>query len=446
MARGKYNPFIITTKIESLNERGYGIGSHNDVPVYILDSLPGEEMQVKVYARKKGVFWGEKVEVTAPAKFRVEPKESHFLSCSPWQIVAWPQENEYKEDLIKRFYSEEKLTLPEFSVINDENEYGYRNKEEFAFYGHDDEHVTFAVHQRGSNFHKDPIDSCILAPDLVNDAGKIILKFINDQKIQARQLKGIQLRYSFSEKKVIVIIFVKDVALSDKFSQENLQLLLDQEKNISGILVFHSDMRSPAFIETAAITSIGETYLTEKVLNLSLLYAHNGFFQINPPMFEHALKDIVDYITKIKDVKNLTAADIYAGVGTIGLAIADKVKNVIGVELTPRTQEYALKNADKNKITNFEFYEGSAEKIGLDYLANCDILVLDPPRAGVHPKIAEKITETKPKFVVYLSCNPKTQAQDVAKFIKYYNVKFFSAYNFYPHTPHVESLMILERK
>ncbi|MEI7604150.1 MAG: 23S rRNA (uracil(1939)-C(5))-methyltransferase RlmD [bacterium] len=432
----------ITVIIESLEERGYGVAKYEGKTIHILNSLPGEEIIARVYKKKKKVYFAEVIKFLKKADYRIEAKEDHYLSCSPWQIIPVKEENNFKKELIKKFYLENAdFSLPQFLIASNKVDYAYRNKNEFSLYGHADEHITLAFHKRESGFHKDPADGCLLAPDTVNQCAKKIIDYINTLNIKARQLKGLLFRYSFLENKVVACIFAKDTLVN--ISESELNKLLDNQ--LKGILFIHSDFLSPAFVETEVKASAGDTEIVEKVLNMEFQYAYNGFFQINPEVFSKAAADISNYIKGLPNAKKLNLSDLYAGVGTIGILCAPYVKHVTGVEITPKTKYYSEINAERNKVKNFSFYECMAEKDGLQFI-NTDILLIDPPRAGLHQKVINQILESLPEHIIYMSCNPKTQAENFTLLKDKYEIKYFKGYNFYPHTPHVESLCILQKK
>lgn len=440
----------IDVKVEKLNERGYGVGKSGNYEVQVLNALPGEEIKAKVFKKRRSILYAQSDEILKKSPARIKPKEAHFLSCSPWQIIDLNNENQIKKDIISELFASIAQTeVPDFKIASNDTDYAYRNKVEFSFFGHnEDGHLSLAFHMRESGYHKQPIEGCELLPEPVNKAAQRIVDILNEEKIEARQLKGLLLRYSFTNNTVLACLYVKDTSVEQIFSNPDKMKkikALVEKGYIQGFFIISSDTRSPAFVETDILHQYGQGYLEEEVLDLKFQYAYNGFFQINPPMFCFAIKDIRKYLEDLPHANTMNASDLYAGVGTIGLSIANLVKEVTGIEITPNTKHFALLNAENNNINNFKFFEGAAEKDGLQFV-DTDILILDPPRSGLHPKVTEKIIESKPKHIIYLSCNPKTQAEDFVKIKDLYDIKFFKGYNFYPHTPHVENLMILELK
>lgn len=435
----------ITIRIQGLNERGYGVGEYEDQPVLILNSLPGELVRATVFKKKQGLVYGKAEEILEPSPFRKEAREEHYFACSPWQILDYNEENKVKHDFITQAYNYEAgYELPSFNVLgqvdNLKDHYHYRNKVEFSFFGFEDESLMLAYFMREGNFGKYPHRGCLLVTEQMNIAANKILDFLNAKKILAKQLKSLVLRHSFSTNKVVACLYCKDEEL--KFEDGELKNLLDDV--FAGIVIIHSSRKSPASIITTINQEIGQTTLSEKILDVNLNYNFDSFFQVNPPAFELAVSDILAYIKTSPEAKNSTLVDLYAGVGTIGLTSAKHVKNVIGVEVSTGSQKLAVLNAKNNAITNFDFIEASAEN-ALQTIDQADFLVVDPPRTGLWLPVMQKILESKPKYIIYLSCNPRSQAANFSALKEFYKLEFVRGYNFYSHTPHVESLIILKR-
>jgi 23S rRNA (uracil1939-C5)-methyltransferase len=172
------------------------------------------------------------------------------------------------------------------------------------------------------------------------------------------------------------------------------------------------------------------------LLGTTFQYDVDSFFQVNVPVFEQALRRIADHVTG-GDV-----LDMYAGVGSIGLSVAKKQVEL--VELDKATAAMARQNAAASKLTA-TVVETSSEQ-ALDYITGKTPVILDPPRAGLHDKVVGRILEVLPEQVIYLSCNPATQARDIAKLQDKYAITYFEGFNFFPHTPHIETLAVLIRK
>lgn len=433
--------------IESLNERGYGVATHPEKgQVLILNALPGEKIIARPFKKKKGKLLATAVDFKTKSEHRVEQKDDHFTSSSPWQIMTLDYESTIKKELIHRAFEEQNLQLPEFDVVpefkNADDSWHYRNKVEFSLYADEDEKVTIAFHKRDGGYGKFPIyKGSSIAAEQINKTAYKIVDFINKKQWRAKQLKGLLVRYSHTTKTCVACLYAKDEEL--KVNQKEIEQLVDN--SLVGLMVVHSTAKSPAYVLTNSLAEHGDKNLYDTVLNTRIDYSYDGFFQVNIPVFEQTMQDLVDNLCKTiekSDKKDIKLFDLYAGVGTIGLVLAKNIpdiKHVFGIEIFPGTREKALKNAEQNGIKNYEFIESAAEH-ALEHLKDVDILVIDPPRAGLHQDVVDKIKEIKPKTLVYLSCNYKTQAENMTQLQELYELDFYQAYNYYPHTPHVETL------
>jgi 23S rRNA (uracil1939-C5)-methyltransferase len=436
--QSKYGMELEVSIIE-LNEKGYGVGNVDGKTVWCLNSLPGERVKAEVFKRKKGILYAVSTEIIQSSPYRLEARDEGYLATSPWQILDIQAENAVKKELIQKFYGAHNILLPEFEVVSGEELWNYRNKMEFSFYS-DDDGLNLAFHKREGGKSKYIVSGSSLSKTSINHSAQKILDFLRNKGVEARTLKTVLLR-SNQKNEAFAVIYLKTEEI--EFSQQEIDSLLDTQ--LIGLHLIYSDPKSLANVVTKILVQSGEFNVTDKVSGLQLTYPVDGFFQVNPPVFEHAMADLRQAIVNIENHQQYELLDMYAGVGTIGLGAAGLVKKVIAVEIFPGSRAFALKNAAENLVENYEFIEAPSEH-SLEYITQDRVLVLDPNRPGLHPKLVAKIAEIQPKYIIYLSCNPKTQAENFAALQEFYKIKFFKAYNFYPHTPHVESLLVLEKK
>ncbi|MFW5720544.1 MAG: class I SAM-dependent RNA methyltransferase [Candidatus Dojkabacteria bacterium] len=430
--------------IDYIQEKGFGVGQAKGRTYYVLGALPGEVVTANEFKRKKGISYCSVVEYVTTSINRVEPAEDHYLACSPLQAISFSAENEIKKDLVRTFFREYAETeLPDFELVDNAIVFHYRNKVEFSLYGHDEsESLSLAFHKREGKKAKYTLEGCKLLPELMNKHSARILHSLQDHHIQARMVKGIVLRYSFTEEKVIAAVYFKD-EISDWHTVAGTSLISDE---LTGLHSIFSTHRSPACVETYKLGMYGDTTLTENVLGKKFTYEYDSFFQINPSLFEEAARDIRKLIEGIPQHQSKRLYDLYGGVGTIGILCSDLVQEVICVESHDKAQRCALKNAKHNQVHNFSFFHAKTEKSQLGSIAAEDIVILDPPRAGLHPKVIKELIACRPEIIIYLSCNPKTLAQDIALLKGKYKLSHIRAYNFYPRTMHCEVLILLEIK
>lgn len=430
--------------ITRLNDKGYGLAvDENNREYLILNSLPGETVVAEIFKKKGSKLYGKAVEIMEKSIHRAEPKDEHFLSSSPWQNMSIDYEIEIKKDLINKAFEElGQLKIQDFDIYtqNESKSWNYRNKVEFGFYGDENEQIFLSFFMRGGSFGKYPLpfgDS--LLKEKINLEALKIVKYLNTQNIRAKDLKTLILRYSNYEDKVTISLFVKN----PNISFTDLKSLLNE--NVKGISIFYSNPNCPASIVSNTQEVLGDMDLIEKIDNTIIKFGWDNFFQVNISVFEQCIKDIKDQLKNINSSKSKDIIDMYAGVGTIGLLLKDYANNITGVEIFPGSKIQAMYNANQNNLKNYTFFETPSEK-ALDEIVNNKIIILDPPRAGLHVDVVNKLIEVSPEYIVYLSCNYQTQAENISILKQVYDITFFKGYNFYPHTPHVETLMILKLK
>jgi 23S rRNA (uracil1939-C5)-methyltransferase len=206
---------------------------------------------------------------------------------------------------------------------------------------------------------------------------------------------------------------------------------------IVGMRVFYSDPRTPAAVGTSLLHAHGSPILEEVVLGRPFRFSDRSFFQINIPVYEKALSDIRNFVAP-----DVPVYDLYAGVGTIGITVGGA--GVVFVESDEETAVFLRENCLQNNMPDPTIFAAPAEK-ALTAVPTDATVILDPPRAGVHPRVIRRVAESLPRRIIYLSCNPTTQGQDLAALLERYHLAFFRAYNFFPRTPHIETLAVLDR-
>jgi 23S rRNA (uracil1939-C5)-methyltransferase len=410
--------------ITKLVNGGQGLGElHDGRKVFVWNVLPGETVRVRIIKSKRSYAEAITEEVIVASKDRVEPKEENFLSTSPWQIMTFAAENEHKQSIVSEIFLHEHIELPEFgNIIHDGPEWHYRNKMEYSFWG-DEDGLHLALHQRGSH-SKQIVQGSKLAMPAVDNAANALLTELNKLQPRAGDLKTIIVRCS-QEGDVVAALYTK----LDKFTKISLP------EGVQGLRVFHSNPASPASVPTELLYELGDGRVSDELLGRSFHYDAESFFQVNIPAYEKALASIKERISA-------DPIDMYAGVGSIGISVAKETVEL--VELDPATSAMARENFAAANLKG-GVVEASTEK-ALEYITSEKPVIFDPPRAGLHVKIVEKCLEALPPQIIYLSCNPSTHARDLALLQNKYTIDFFEVYNFFPRTPHIETLAILKAR
>ena len=405
--------------IDKLVNGGQGLGAlDNGKKVFAWNALPGEIVKVRIIKNKKDYMEAIAEQIIKPSTERVAPREANYLSTSPWQIINFDSENRYKKQIIEDIFAKEQVSLPNFYFLHNNNQYHYRNKMEYSFWG-DESGLHLALHHRGSK-GKQIVAGSQLAMPAIDEAANKILAELQKADIRAGELKTVIVRCN-QDGDVVASLFVKN---------ENF-VKLSLPDGIKALTIHFSNPKSPASIITKELYMLGQNKLSDMLLGRSFEYNSDSFFQVNIPIFEEALNDIKGLVDR-EDV-----VDMYGGVGSIGLSVADKP---LIIELDEITAKMAKKNAQNSGA---KVICAASEK-ALEYINKDKVLIVDPPRAGLHKALIQKIIEVKPPKMLYLSCNPVSQARDVKLLSDQYKISFMKGYNFFPRTPHIETLIELK--
>ena len=411
-------------KIEKLIPGGMALATNTDGKKgFFWNALPGENVtEYDIVKNKSHYFEAIAKAIENPSKHRTEPKDACFLSTSPWQIMNYDYELEQKQELIVEIFREQKIQIKKPEIITDNKDYYYRNKMEYTLYWDKEKNIILpAFHARGSH-RKIPItSSSIERPEIYQKAIEIIDE-LNKNHEEARKYQSLLLRCNI-------------------------------KGEVSGGL-YENGKPHPVF-----------NNLTDTILGHEYSYSPNGFFQINLPVYEMTLTEIRKHI----DTDNVL--DLYAGVGTIGLSVA-RDRNLVLVENNKSAYLELCKNCAEGVFEggseagkprgsaktpvatgvldaprkNFPQAIFASSENELEFIIPDQTVIVDPPRAGLDPKLVTRLVEVKPKTIIYLSCNPITQARDIKQLLDFYKIKTVKTYNFFPHTPHIENLVTLKRK
>ena len=472
---------------------------------FVWGGLPGETITVRITKKKSHFVEAVVEEVILSSPDRIQPRDpDSYLSTSPWQIMPLEIEQAYKRQLIDDAFTLHNVTLPAaIDIYCDDVAYGYRNKVEFSWYSEsvvsrvvsqkksgqlyvgpglfsddtrevntnsdrDDtsgDTLDLAFFRRGSK-GKIVVDDTSLAHPEINNLARAIRDLLRHKRVAARQLKTLLIRCNQSGS-CVWQLYLKD-RLPEIITADEAAKLPAQ-----GGEIIYSDPRSPASRITKRLARFGNTTLTDTILGVPFHYACEGFFQVNIPVYEQALRDMREWVLRdrtgqhsgrqlehhqkiIRDPRKvaqifsevLLAADrptldLYAGVGTIGLTIGSG--NVTLVEINADAVREMQRNIAELDRTDARAVLAPSEQ-ALNYITGKEIVIVDPPRAGLHPDVIATLLQQLPPRIIYLSCNPVTQARDVALLQQNYRIVHHRGYNFFPRTPHIEHLIILDKK
>lgn len=429
-----------TLRLEKIVGGGQAIGTLDDGrKAFVWGGLPKELVTIRVTKKKSHFVEGIVTEIIEKSPERITPRdENSYLSTSPWQIMPMSSEQSYKASLIEEAFLLHNITLPEkIEVFSDGVEFNYRNKVEFSWFGDktdDDEKETLdlAFFKRGGK-GKVIVDGTSLTHPSINKLAIEIRDLLREKPIVARQLKTLLIR-SDQQGNAAWQLYVKD-KIENLISEDEAKLL-----SAKGGEIIYSDPKSPASRITERLEKFGDTTLSDTILGVAFNYACEGFFQVNIPVYEKALSDMKKWINCNEKLPTL---DLYSGVGTIGLTIGGD--DVTLVEINEHAVAEMQRNIAKLNQPSAKAILAPSEK-SLEYITGEQIVIVDPPRAGLHADVTNRLLETEPPRIIYLSCNPVTQARDVSLLQKKYEIVHHQGYNFFPRTPHIEHLVVLDKK
>ncbi|NTW61636.1 class I SAM-dependent RNA methyltransferase [Candidatus Saccharibacteria bacterium] len=421
-------------KLEKIVGGGQTIATMDDGrKIFVWGGLPGETVRVQITKIKSKLAEGIVTEVINASPDRVEPLDKDsYLSTSPWQIMSLEGEQSAKANLIHEAFDLSDVKLPnEITIYTDSQIYGYRNKLEFSWWwDNESNRLDLAFFRRGSH-GKLPVDGSSLANSDINQTAIKIRDLLRDKNIDAYSLKTLLIR-SNRKGAVSAQLYVKNQEFL-KFNDDDIAKI-----GIDGFEIIYSNPKSPASVITSRLQSWGITNLTDDILGVNFKYAVEGFFQINLPVYEQALIDIKKW-TGI----DTPVVDLYSGVGTIGLVLDNKDTTLVEIN----------EHAYREMVNNIELLgrQGakavlSPSEAALEYISRDSLIIVDPPRAGLDAKVTDKLLVETPSRIIYLSCNPVTQARDVSLLGQKYRIAWHRGYNFFPRTPHIEHLVILDLK
>lgn len=434
-------PTFATIQLEKIVGGGQALGTLDDGrKAFVWGGLPGETVTIRITKKKSHFVEGVVTEVLTASPERIAPRDPEsYLSTSPWQIMPLASEQHYKAALIEEAFELHNIVLPEpIDVFCDGIPYGYRNKVELSWYSDRAEDGTetldLAFFRRGSK-GKIIVDGTSLARPEINQLARQVRDLLRTKQVTARQLKTLLIRCDQAGN-CVWQLYTKD-HLGDVMSPDEAIALSAQ-----GGEIIYSDPRSPASRITERLAYFGDPVLQDTILGVPFRYATEGFFQVNLPVYEQALRDMQRFV-QVQDGTSRPTLDLYAGVGTIGLTIGSD--NVTLVEINADAVREMQRNICQLGRTGQAQAILAPSEQALEYITSDALIILDPPRAGLHADVIAKLLTAQPQRILYLSCNPVTQARDVALLATHYGIAYHRGYNFFPRTPHSEHLVVLDR-
>jgi 23S rRNA (uracil-5-)-methyltransferase RumA len=399
------------------------------------EGLPGEMIEVTPLKEKKSYIEAETKKILNASPHRVAFRCSHYKTCSPYQYIEYPFQLEIKKSQVREMLSHSlKIDLGDIVVKPSPKIWGYRNRVRFRIIRENDT-PFLAYHQPGFEQEFVKVEECHLISERMNSFLKEILEIIRAKRLKG--IKEVELRESASNGQMIFSFHV-DYSKSMK-ELPGLLSPLKSKFPLKGVVCLIKNKKS---LEEVVLD--GENFIEEKVGENIFHLGPQSFFQINIDL----LREFIEDLKKIIPLSGKeTIADLYCGVGTFGITLAQKAKEVIGVESSAENIRFLKKNLALNHAENFRVCEGlSDEWMPRILKRRMDVLIFDPPRKGLDGRIVDSLVQNPVPLVIYISCNPSTLIRDLKLLLSRYELKDLRLYDFFPHTPHIETCTLLEKK
>lgn len=469
------NEVAIVT-IEDIGVNGEGIGKVDGYTLFIKDAVIGDVAEVKVMKAKKNYGYARLMQVITPSEYRVEPRCNFARKCGGCQIqeMSYEQQLAFKQkkvrDNLERIggFSPELLDETMEPIVGMQEPFCYRNKAQFPF-GTDKDGNPITGFYAGRTHDIIANTDCALGVPANREILEIILRFMRkyqipsyDEKTGEGLIRHALIRYGFTTKEIMVCLVInraeeKMHAQKEWIPHQNeLVEMLTAIKGMTSITVSPNPKRTNVIMGESYKVLWGQGTITDYIGNVKYQISPLSFYQVNPVQTEKLYKLALEYAGLQGEE---TVWDLYCGIGTISLFLAQKAKEVRGVEIVPQAIEDARRNAEMNDIQNAEFYVGKAEEVLPEYYekyqkahsgetARADVIVVDPPRKGCEESLLKTMLDMKPERIVYVSCDSATLARDLKYLCENgeYEVKKWRAVDQFPMTVHVETVVLLGRK
>lgn len=470
----KKTPEIIeNVEIIDAGAEGMSIAKPDEKVVFIPFGAPGDVVDLQVYKKKKNCFDGKITNIRKASEKRVQPVCEHFGLCGgcKWQHLDYQWQLFYKQKQVKdNFDRIAKIDYPEITpILGCEKQYFYRNKLEFSFSNRkwltdgapagtysEEDCKGFGYHLPGLFDRVIDVEHCYLQADPSNDIRLFIRDFtmkrhISYHNVRAHEgtMRNVVVRCNAKGEFMVIVVINEE---NDIVKNEMIPALCERFPQIISVMLVINSKFNDMISDLPFECMKGEPYLIETMkspragfADLMFRVGPVSFFQTNVYQAERLYKAAFD----LADVKgDELMYDLYTGTGTIALYFSRFVKKVVGIEYVEEAITDAKINAEVNGITNATFYAGDMAKVFTDEFINVngtpDFIVTDPPRAGMHENVIEQLLKIKARRIVYVSCNPATQARDLALLDPLYAVKAVQPVDMFPHTQHVENIVLLE--
>ncbi len=471
MRKKKPLPILENVTITDVAAEGKALARVNDMVVFVPWAVPGDVVNLQVTRKKHSFCEARIIDFVEKSPNRIEPRCPHFGICGgcKWQNLPYFDQLKAKQKQVHDQLSRiGKVELPEFHpILGSVKQFEYRNKLEFGFSNKrwltlDEVNEGIEIKDKNAvGFHITgafdkiyPIETCFLMEPLQNDIRNSIRDYalennltFYDLRNQCGLLRDMILRNSNTGEWMLIMQFRFDHEGDEQKAEGLMQFVADKFPQITSLLYVNNQKCNDTFNDLDVKTFKGNDHIFEVMEDLRFKVGPKSFYQTNTEQ-AYLLYSVVRKFAGLTG--NELVYDLYTGTGTIANFVAKKARQVIGIEYVPEAISDAKVNSEINGIDNTLFYAGDMKDLLTEEFVSLhgrpDVIITDPPRAGMHPDVIDVILQTKPGRIVYVSCNPATQARDLQLMDAEYKVKAVQPVDMFPHTPHVENVVLLEKR
>ena len=470
-------PLLENITITDFAAEGKALARVDDMVVFVPWAVPGDVCDLQVRKKKHSFMEAEIVRLHTPSPLRIQPFCEHFGTCGgcKWQQLPYEEQLKMKQQQVfDQLTRIGKIELPVFHpILGSVKTKEYRNKLDFGCSNR--RYLTNEEIASGKEFARDaigfhitgafdkilPIEKCWLMDDLHNQIRNEVRDYaiengltFFDLRQQVGLLRDIIIRNSNTGEWLVIVQFHYDEEGDEQRAKGLLQHLADKFPQITALMYLNNQKCNDTIGDQDILTFKGNDHIYETMEDLRFKVGPKSFYQTNTEQAYHLYSVARDFAfsenSENSENSKPLVYDLYTGTGTIANFIAKKARKVIGIEYVPEAIEDAKINSEINHIDNTLFFAGDMKDILTDdFIAEHgrpDVIITDPPRAGMHPDVVKTILRAAPQRIVYVSCNPATQARDLQELDADYRVVEVQPVDMFPHTPHVENVVLLTKR
>ncbi|GAA0084257.1 23S rRNA (uracil(1939)-C(5))-methyltransferase RlmD [Clostridium sp. CTA-7] len=445
----------VQVKIDKTEFPSVGVGTLEGRKIYVKGAFPGQLVSGRVKKKREGYAELKLLSVDEKSDYEIDKACEHFGVCGGCtsQNLTYDKQLDFLSEEVKELFKDANITMGNYlGVVGSKEQWEYRNKMEFTFGDFEKGgELTLGMHMKGKSFGIITVDKCMIVDEDFRTIIRETVNYFKDKelpyyRVMKREgyLRHLVIRKAINTGELMVNLVT--TTQIDFNLKEYVDLLKEQNYKGELVSILHTENNSfsDAVIPEKVNLLFGKDYIIENLLGLSFKISPFSFFQTNTKGAESLYSIVRDFMGESNDK---VVFDLYCGTGTIGQIAASNAKKVVGIELIEEAVEAAKENAKLNGLNNCEFLAGDVAEIIKTVKDKPDIIILDPPRSGVHPKALEYVIKFNAKEIIYVSCNPKTLVENLKDLISSgYTIVESCVKDMFPNTPHGEVVIKLQRK